>query len=111
MPFFNCGGLFPIKKGIKDLFFIRFFKLMPKEAMNNMKTIEVKVLSCSLPFENINSPVIYKKTAFNNDYSFLFENLKYNGKTFSMIGIIPEKIIQYIKTSEDNLVITLKERE
>ena len=79
--------------------------------MNNMKTIEVKVLSCSLPFENINSPVIYKKTAFNNDYSFLFENLKYNGKTFSMIGIIPEKIIQYIKTSEDNMVITLKERE
>lgn len=109
MPFFICGGLFPIKKGMKDLFFIRFLKLMPKEATKNMKTMKVQVLSCSLPFKNIDSTVIYKKTALNNDHSFLFENLKYNGKTFSMIGVIPEKIIRYGKNNKDSLVITLKE--
>ncbi len=64
---------------------------MPKEAVNNMKEIEVKALYSSIPFENIDSTVIYKHLALHNEYSFLFENLKYNNKTFSMIGIIPEK--------------------
>ena len=111
MPFFNCGGLFPIKKGMKDLFFIRFLKIVPKEAVTQMKKIKVKTLSCSLPFESINSTVIYRNIALKNDYSFLFENLKYNGKTFSVIGVIPEKIIRYGKNNKDSLVITLKEGE
>ncbi|HOP24563.1 MAG TPA: anthranilate synthase component I family protein [Defluviitoga sp.] len=76
-----------------------------------MKKIKVKTLSCSLPFESINSTVIYRNIALKNDYSFLFENLKYNGKTFSVIGVIPEKIIRYGKNNKDSLVITLKEGE
>ena len=48
---------------------------MPKEAVNNMKEIEVKALYSSIPFENIDSTVIYKHLALHNEYSFLFENL------------------------------------
>ncbi len=84
---------------------------MPKEAVNNMKEIEVKALYSSISFENIDSTVIYKHLALHNEYSFLFENLKYNNKTFSMIGIIPEKIIQYGNSTNDNLEITVKESE
>ncbi|HQD63467.1 MAG TPA: anthranilate synthase component I family protein [Defluviitoga sp.] len=76
-----------------------------------MKEIEVKALYSSIPFENIDSTVIYKHLALHNEYSFLFENLKYNNKTFSMIGIIPEKIIQYGNSTNDNLEITVKESE
>ncbi|KUK83992.1 MAG: Anthranilate synthase [Petrotoga mobilis] len=103
MPFFNLGGLFPIKKGIKGPPFIFFKKhklRIKAEKEGNMYTKKSVINQSILPIiekislENFDPTVIYKKIALNNPYSFILENLSINEKKYSLIGITPLKVVK-----------------
>lgn len=55
--------------------------------------------------EDIDPANIYKKVALENKYSFLLENLKSNGKSYSFIGISPQKIVKLKYISKNNTCI------
>jgi len=113
MPFFN-GGPSTIEKGLKDLFLFQIFQNKTKiggRRMSKMTSKDAQNTHIFLPIvekvtiEEFDTAVLYNALAIKNSYSFLLENLKLGGRTYSFIGICPSRIVKLFHISKDKTVI------